>query len=112
MASGSNECAGQNRGKSSVQGLGMTKSLRMLIFAALAFLACEPQPGLTQTMNKVTIGYASMSTVATTLWVTREMGFFTKYGIDARTIFIPGSPTLIATMNTGDVHLGYTGGTA
>lgn len=90
----------------------MTKWCRILFLWALTFLAYEPQPGYTQSGNKVTIGYASMSTVATTLWVTREMGFFTKNGIDARTIFIPGSPTLIATMNTGEVHLGYTGGTA
>ena len=40
-----------------------------------------------------------MSTVATTLWV-------------AQAIFIPGSPTLIASLSTGDVHFGYTGGTA
>jgi NitT/TauT family transport system substrate-binding protein len=53
-----------------------------------------------------------MSSVASTLWVTQEKGFFAKNGLDVQSIFIPGSPTLIATLNTGDVHLGYTGGTA
>jgi len=58
------------------------------------------------------IGYASMSSVVTTLWVAQERGFFAKNGIDVQTIFIPGSPTLVATLNTGDVQFGYTGGTA
>ncbi len=65
-----------------------------------------------QTRPKIVIGYASMSSVATTLWVAQEKGFFAKNGLDVQTIFIPGSPTLIATLNTGDVHFGYTGGTA
>jgi len=69
-------------------------------------------PSYGQTRPKVVIGYASMSSVATTLWVTQEKGFFTKNGVDAQTIFIPGSPTLIATLNSGDVQFGYTGGTA
>src|SRR6266581_6492342 len=65
-----------------------------------------------QTRTKMVVGYASMSSVATTLWVAQEKGFFAKNGIDVQTVFIPGSPTLIATINTGDVHLAYTGGTA
>ena len=65
-----------------------------------------------QTRPKVVVGYASMSSVATTLWVTQEKGLFAKNGLDVQTIFIPGSPTLIATLNTGDVQFGYTGGTA
>jgi NitT/TauT family transport system substrate-binding protein len=60
----------------------------------------------------VVVGYASMSTVATTLWVAQEKGFFARNGLEVQSIFIPGSPTLIASLNTGDVHFGYTGGTA
>ena len=58
------------------------------------------------------IGYASMSSVVTTLWVAQERGFFAKNGIDVQTIFIPGSPTLVASLNGGDLQFGYTGGTA
>ena len=75
-------------------------------------MAVSPGRGLGQSRPKVVVGYASMSTVATTLWVAQEKGFFAKHGLDAQPIFIPGSPTLIATLNTGDVHFGYTGGTA
>lgn len=81
--------------------------LAMLFFALLL-----PQIAAAQTRTKVVIGYASMSTVATTLWVSQEKGFFAKNGLEVQSIFIPGSPTLIATLNTGDVQFGYTGGTA
>jgi NitT/TauT family transport system substrate-binding protein len=70
-----------------------------------AAAGAQPRP-------KIVVAYASMSSVVTTLWVTQERGFFAKNGLDVQSIFIPGSPTLIATLNTGDVHLGYTGGTA
>lgn len=75
-------------------------------------LAVTSIPGYGETRPKVVIGYASMSSVATTLWVTQEKGLFAKNGIDVQTVFIPGSPTLIATLSSGDVQFGYTGGTA
>ena len=88
----------------------LQKYLRILV--ALPTLLVIPVTGGAQTRTKMVVGYASMSSVATTLWVAQEKGFFAKNGIDVQTVFIPGSPTLIATINTGDVHLAYTGGTA
>ena len=58
-------------------------------FAALIvfrILAVEPSASLGQSRSKVLIGYASMSSVATTLWVAQEKGFLAKHGIDAQTI--------------------------
>jgi NitT/TauT family transport system substrate-binding protein len=78
----------------------------------LSILTIHPSLGFGQPRPKIMIGYASMSSVVTTLWVAQERGFFAKNGIDVQTIFIPGSPTLVATLNTGDVQFGYTGGTA
>ena len=85
---------------------------RALSIFLLCGLTLFPLKAGAQPRPKIVIGYASMSSVATTLWVTQEKGFFAKNGLDVQLIFIPGSPTLIATLNTGDVHLGYTGGTA
>jgi ABC-type nitrate/sulfonate/bicarbonate transport system substrate-binding protein len=87
---------------------------RFLIHFTILLLTCflQANASFTQTRPKIVIGYASMSTVATTLWVAQEKGFFAKNGLDVQAIFIPGSPTLIASLNTGDVHFGYTGGTA
>src|SRR5215469_14291728 len=65
-----------------------------------------------QPRPKVVVSYASMSSVATTLWVAQDKGFFAKNNIDVQTVFIPGSPTLVASLSTGDLQFGYTGGTA
>src|ERR671914_2366047 len=89
----------------------MSRILSLIVSIVFLF-ALLPDTGLSQTRPKVVIGYASMSTVATTLWVAQEKGFFAKNGLDVQSIFISGSPTLIASLNTGDVHFGYTGGTA
>ena len=73
-------------------------------FSIVFLFAIQPDTGFGQSRPKVVVGYASMSTVATTLWVAQEKGFFAKNGLDVQSIFIPGSPTLIASLNTGDVH--------
>ena len=83
--------------------------LSILILLLVAFSSVGVRA---QARPKIVVGYASMSSVATTLWVAQERGFFAKNGLDVQTVFIPGSPTLVASLNTGDVHFGYTGGTA
>src|SRR5262245_19780504 len=81
----------------------------LFIFLVLGFL---PAPLRAQSRAKVVIGHASMSSVVLTLWATQDRKFFARNNIDAQLVFIPGSPTLIASLNTGDVQFGYTGGTA
>jgi len=61
---------------------------------------------------KIAVGYATISSASTTLWVAQDEKFFAKYGIDADLVFMPGSPTLIAAINSGALAIGYTGGTA
>jgi ABC-type nitrate/sulfonate/bicarbonate transport system substrate-binding protein len=85
----------------------------LIQFLFLVFLVVmQADAAFGQSRPKVVVSYASMSSVVTTLWVAQEKGFFAKNNIDVQTVFIPGSPTLIATLNTGDVQFGYTGGTA
>jgi NitT/TauT family transport system substrate-binding protein len=60
----------------------------------------------------IVIAYAAMNARVAPLWVARERGFFTKYGIDADTIFVRGAPTLVAAMQSNEIDVGYTGGTA
>jgi ABC-type nitrate/sulfonate/bicarbonate transport system substrate-binding protein len=78
----------------------------------LFVLTVAPSASFGQPRTKLLVGYASMSSVATTLWVAQERGFFAKNGLDVQTIYIPGSATLIASLNSGDLQLGYTGATA
>ena len=90
----------------------MSRRVFSVVLIILAVFVLYSVESSAQNRTKIVVGYASMSSVATTLWIAQEKGFFAKNGIDAQTVFIPGSPTLIATLNTGDVQFGYTGATA
>ena len=46
------------------------------------------------------------------LWTAQDEKLLAKNGIEAELIFMPGSPTLIAAINSGSLAVGYTGGTA
>ena len=60
----------------------------------------------------IVIAYAAMNARVAPLWVARDRGFFSKYGVNADTIFVRGAPTLVAAMQSNEVDVGYTGGTA
>ncbi len=85
---------------------------RFLTVLIVATFGLFPVELFAQSRTKIVIGHASMSSVVLTLWAAQDKGFFAKNNVDAQLVFIPGSPTLIASLNTGDVHFGFTGGTA
>ncbi len=62
--------------------------------------------------TRVIIAFAAMNARTAPLWAAQDQGFFSKHGIDAVTIFVSGAPILLAGMTSGDIHIGYTGGTA
>lgn len=62
--------------------------------------------------SDVVIGYANISARVSPLWIAQEKGFFAKYGVNAQQVYMPGSPVLIASMSSGQVHLANSGGTA
>jgi NitT/TauT family transport system substrate-binding protein len=62
--------------------------------------------------TKVVVAYASISPRVAPLWAAQEFGFFKKNGIEAELVFVRGAPTLVAALTSGDMDIGYTGGTA
>lgn len=58
------------------------------------------------------IAHAAVNARVLPLWVAKEQGFFVKYGVPTDTIFIRQAPTLVAALTSGDIQVGYTGGTA
>jgi len=62
--------------------------------------------------SKTIIAHAAMNARVAPLWVARDQGFFSRYGVPAETIFIRQAPTLVAALTSGDIQIGYTGGTA
>jgi NitT/TauT family transport system substrate-binding protein len=61
---------------------------------------------------KYVIAHAAVNARVLPLWVAKEQGLFSKYGVPADMIFIRQAPTLVAALTSGDIQIGYTGGTA
>ena len=79
--------------------------------AAVALLSSVQLANVTA-QSKITIGVAAMSPRTIPLIIAQEQGLFSRHGIDARIVLIRGAPTLVASLISGDVEVGYTGGPA
>jgi NitT/TauT family transport system substrate-binding protein len=67
---------------------------------------------LTRAQTKITVGYAAISPRTTPLIIAQEQGLFARHGLEARLVLIKGAPTLVASLISNDIEVGYTGGTA
>lgn len=80
--------------------------------AAVFSLAAAFAPRALGAASEVVIAYANISARVSPLWIAQEKGFFAKYGVNVQQVYMPGSPVMIASMASGQVHLGNSGGTA
>jgi NitT/TauT family transport system substrate-binding protein len=82
----------------------------------VTILLCAPLRGnesnAAQAPVKIVVGYATISASTLGLWLAQDEKIFAKNGIDADLVFMPGSPTLVAAINSGAIAVGFTGGTA
>jgi NitT/TauT family transport system substrate-binding protein len=69
-------------------------------------------PDAAGAQTRITVGVAAMSPRTIPLLIAQEQGLFAKQGIEARIVLIKGAPTLVASLISGDIEVGYTGGTA
>ena len=85
-----------------------------LLLLTVAFFAClnGKESPAAQALTKIVAGYATISASSLALWLAQDEKLFAKNGIDADLVFMPGSPTLIAAINSGAIAVGFTGGTA
>lgn len=82
------------------------------VLAAVLFSAYANGVQAASAGRTVVIAHAAMNARVAPLWVARDRGFFAKYGVNADTIFVRGAPTLVAAMQSNEIDVGYTGGTA
>src|SRR4030095_5958086 len=82
-----------------------------LALLAMALIAPGYLP-VASAQSKITIGYAAVSPRTTPLYIAQEQGFFSKYGLDAKVVLFRGAPTLVASLVSGEMEVGYTGGTS
>lgn len=89
----------------------MTGKFRLIYLIVISLgVAFQDCPALAQT--KITVGVAAMSPRTIPLLIAQEQGLFGRQGIEARIVLIKGAPTLVASLISGDIEVGYTGGTA
>jgi len=87
--------------------------LGTIVFITVFFFSLKSNAALApQALTKIAIGYATISGASAVLWTAQDEKFLAKNGIEADLVFMPGSPTLIAAINSGSLAVGYTGGTA
>jgi len=86
----------------------MANIVMFLITVLIVFLAGSESYAQT----KVIIAHAAMQARVAPLWVAQDQRFFTKYGINHELIFVRTAPVVVAAMASGDIQIGYTGGTA
>jgi len=87
--------------------------LRSIFSSLIAVVICFIlQPGRVAAQTKITIGVAAMSPRTIPLIVAQEQGLFARHGLEARLVLIRGAPTLVASLISGDLEVGYTGGPA
>src|SRR5687768_8269041 len=82
------------------------------VIAVGSFLVPSNPSDAASAGRTVVIAHAAMNARVAPLWVARDRGFFAKYGVNADTIFVRGAPTLVAAMQSNEIDVGYTGGTA
>jgi NitT/TauT family transport system substrate-binding protein len=85
---------------------------RLVLLALSITFTGEFRAYAASALTKVVVAYASISPRVAPLWAAQEQGFFKKNGIETELIFVRGAPTLVAALTSGDMDIGYTGGTA
>jgi NitT/TauT family transport system substrate-binding protein len=83
------------------------------VLVLMAFLLITAaQFSFVSAQTKITIGYAAVSPRTTPLYLAQEQGLFAKYGLDPKIVLVRAAATLVATLVTGEMDVGYTGGTS
>ena len=72
---------------------------------ALLLFCLAPRIGYGQARTKMVFGYASMSSVVTTLWVAQEKGFLKKQDIFVEPIFFGAGPPAMQALVAGDLDI-------
>src|SRR5574341_1170053 len=76
------------------------------------FLACAAQPAPIAEAASYIAYISDSPATASAYWVTKDAGFFKKYGLDVDLIFIDGSSRGIQSLMSGDIPLTSAVGTA
>ena len=91
----------------------MTTFRKLLALVGIAFFVCIASSreswGQSQSL---TAFYTAPVVSMAPMWIAKEVGFFKKYGLDVRVVFIPSGPTGTTAILAGEADVGVIGGFA
>jgi len=85
---------------------------RLVVTLSVVILSTVSQFEAASAQTRLAIGYAAVSPRTTPLYLAQEQGIFSKYGLDPKIVLVRAAATLVATLVSGEMDVGYTGGTS
>ena len=84
----------------------MERLAKDLVYALVLFTSVIVSRGYAADSKKIVFAYSSMGSMATAVWMAKEVGAFEKYGIPCETIFISSGPVVVQALIGGDLQGG------
>src|SRR3989338_3850210 len=56
-------------------------------------------------LEKMHVGYSAQAGAFAPIWITKDVGFFKKNGLDVDLVFIPGGPTAASALMAGEMQV-------
>src|SRR5918999_3541913 len=82
-----------------------SKLCKSAVFAMSIFLGAQTYSGA-QAQSRLKFAYSSVGSMATGVWMAKEIGAFEKNGIQADIIFISSGPVVVQALIGGDLQAG------
>jgi NitT/TauT family transport system substrate-binding protein len=83
---------------------------------SLACLLCLPaithSLAAAQTLEKLRVAYTVIAPTQATVWTAKEMGFYTKHGVDVDLVLLVGAPLAVSALVSGETPIVHTGASA
>ncbi len=90
----------------------LTRSALVVFAASLAFFFFPPHGASQTAAEKMRVGYSAQAGAFAPIWITKEAGIFSKYGLDVDLVFVPGGPTAAAALMAGEMQVAAMAGPA
>ena len=81
------------------------KAFLSCICLAIAVFCVQPARGQSGKLEPLVVSYAGITGGRGPLWVAKELGYFEKYGLDAKLVHITAGATSINALIAGDVDM-------
>ena len=80
------------------------------LFATALLVLAFVYPSGASAQAKVRLAHTTVEASSAVWYVAREAGLYKKNGLDVELLFIPNTPTSVASLIAGDVHVGNASG--